>query len=754
MIEARIRISLQSDMCVSDGSIYNSSIDTDVCKDRFGFPFIPAKRIRGCLREQALELAEWGENIDPDELFGKEGAAQNRGRVRIGNAYLENYKELRRQVNDHRESLLMHPQNILNHYSYLRTQTSLSYETGIADDTSLRTMRVMKKGLVFFADVEISSDDAEKQLEECCLTLRHMGIARTRGLGEVSVSLIRGKDAAKDGLTAQNAEDDCAGMENETTQENASRLDYTITLEEPVICKSLDGGEAHTQDFIEGSKILGLIAGYLRKHDIDYQSFMNLGELRCTNAYITDRGARRYVEVPGFLYEIKNDKTHYINKLAYQKGTEERQLSQMKHAYVCAEVGAGREITGLWKTQVTTEESYHHRRPENKGIGRAHDEGENAAFYQMEAISAGQTFAGSIIGSPEQIHLCLEALMASPITYLGYSRSSEYGKVTIRVRQVSAGSQATVDIQEGGNFVVLLCAPAIVYSENAMASTDPEILRDEIKAELGLPDIRPAVYADLQKSVVEDRDVEDREDGKGAENAKNSSHPVLFMRYTSLGGFNTTWNSFKPVIPAFDKGTALVFHTESALSVPVRSFIGDRRREGYGEIRILPLSGREQYEGDIIKDTDDSGKEEIDLCQEENDSLTCCLSRELFLSFVRSQAVEHAANMKTVSKAVVNNMLMMTREQDSLEKVRKQADRRWRGKSAGAKEEKYQEAYRTLKTVEDQYKGLPSAFAEQFRLQNFEEKLTGGQKEQMEMEYLAAFLTHMKYRLREKEAEE
>lgn len=46
----RIKIELLSDMCVSDGGIYNSAIDTDICYDEYGFPYIPAKRLKGCLR--------------------------------------------------------------------------------------------------------------------------------------------------------------------------------------------------------------------------------------------------------------------------------------------------------------------------------------------------------------------------------------------------------------------------------------------------------------------------------------------------------------------------------------------------------------------------------------------------------------------------------------------------------------------------------------------------------------------------------
>ena len=66
----KIRIELLSDMCVSDGGIYNSAIDTDICYDSYGFPYIPGKRLKGCLRECAQELKDWEEDIPIGEMFG------------------------------------------------------------------------------------------------------------------------------------------------------------------------------------------------------------------------------------------------------------------------------------------------------------------------------------------------------------------------------------------------------------------------------------------------------------------------------------------------------------------------------------------------------------------------------------------------------------------------------------------------------------------------------------------------------------
>lgn len=726
MNKYQIRIELLSDLCVSDGSIYNSSIDTDVCKDEYGFPYIPAKRIRGCLRECALELDDWGESIDPDTLFGKEGAAANQSSVRIGNAELENIKSLHEQAIRYHGSLIMHPQNILNHYSYLKTQTSVDYETGVADDASLRTMRVVRKGLVFIADVKLNSDDLYPKLNDCCSILHRIGIARTRGLGEVRVTLEKTE------------------VENNKNQHamltpGATRLDYSIHLDEPMICKSLNGGEAHTLDYIEGSKILGIVADYLNRNNRSYREFIDAGNLHCSCAFIGDAQKRRYTEVPGFIYSIKDNKTRYINNLTSGRLNNSQMPQQMHHTYVILN-DAGQ----LLKKDVSIEESYHHRRPEDKGIGRASSEADNnAAFYQMEAISSGQAFIGSITGSPEQIRDCYAALTESDSMYLGYSRTSEYGRVSITVDgTTSDDSGEVVNIAEQTDFAVVLHAPAIVYNQNAMASTNPKDLVDEVGAELikacelqGMP--LPSICSSVE----------------------NGRAGVYFMRYTDIGGFNTTWNMPKPVIPAFDKGTAIILHTDKAINAPSIIFLGERRREGFGEAEIIPITDRIAFIGEI-KDSDDetTESESSELRIDFKDTFAWDLCRELYLEFVRSKAVENVQNIRInpSQKATVSNLMLICRDCRTLDEVCTQAAARWGDKKSGKKISKNATANGILNEVhracsgqengpdESSTAGLVSEFSSAYNIHNFKDV----QAEQTKMEYLRAFLVQLKYMLR------
>ena len=65
MKKYKLKIELLSDLCVANGGVYNSMLDTDVCSDAYGLPYIPGKRIKGCLRECALELQDWENHSYP-----------------------------------------------------------------------------------------------------------------------------------------------------------------------------------------------------------------------------------------------------------------------------------------------------------------------------------------------------------------------------------------------------------------------------------------------------------------------------------------------------------------------------------------------------------------------------------------------------------------------------------------------------------------------------------------------------------------
>lgn len=752
MATYKLKIELLSDLCVSDGGIYNSALDIDICQDAYGFPYIPAKRIKGCLRESALELADWGENVDIGKLFGDKGDRKNAGILRISDAVLLDSVENRAEI-DASNSVIYHKQNILNQYSYVRTQTSIDNETGVAKPTSLRTMRVAKKGLVFEAKLRVEdinetangNGDAEAQADDTmtskewksvldliCANLTHMGNSRTRGLGEVRVTL------SDEGTGA------CASVKSAENKLNgeADALDciltYEIRLEEPVVCKSLNGGQEQTQDYIDGSKLLGVLAGrYRTENHAEITELLNQGAMAFSNAYIADDGMR-YREVPGYIYGIKNDKTAYVNKLFDPENTAAikdgvtRQLNSMKHTYIS--IG---EDGALRKKDVLTEHRYHHRRADDKSIGRADAASSDSAFYQIASICAGQTFQGYIRGTAAQIETVYELLQEDAEIRIGYGSSAEYGRCTIvslkaekadTVKADSVQTEARVD-----KLLVTLQAPAIVYSERAVASADVDDLKEEVAAALGIP------------------------------TNENVQITHKYIRYTSVGGYNVTWNKRKPVVRAFDKGTSFVLELANpvALTGTDAVFIGERATEGYGECTIEAYVDRDDAEYAIAGDNGADNENKAESLDLKHSPLANSIANQLFEEYARAWAVKQSGDILKGKKldrykATVSNMMLMCKECTSFDSeelghlgVKQEVEARY-DKSLENKKEKLANARGILGAIETAMKpadknqdNIIKKFETQYQATNFQ--YDDGAVKLLLLELL---LQQMKYRLR------
>lgn len=91
--QMKIKIELLSDLCTCSGETYNSMVDMDVVYDENGIPYIPAKRLKGCVRESALEMQELGiiTAEEYEKIFGREGNV--RSAFSLSNAYILDFDE-------------------------------------------------------------------------------------------------------------------------------------------------------------------------------------------------------------------------------------------------------------------------------------------------------------------------------------------------------------------------------------------------------------------------------------------------------------------------------------------------------------------------------------------------------------------------------------------------------------------------------------------------------------------------------------
>lgn len=534
----KITIKLLSDLCTCSGETYNSVVDMDVVYDENGIPYIPAKRIKGCIREAALEMKEMGfiSEAQYESVFGKEG--NTKSKLILSSAYIQDYENIVESLKYFHKNELVSQQNVLEQYTSTRTQTAVDLETGVADENSLRTIRVVNKGLVFEAECELKMNEADRKVVEQAVSLvKHMGVSRTRGLGLVEMKLEDGKKKKAEHVLFK---------KDQLSDKN--KIGYKIHLKSPMICKSAKGNQADTENYIAGSKVLGLLAGALKEK---YSTVLDGGELIVSNAYIMNKGQRC---LPGkiSLQKVKDQRYDSDGKMVildmqYEPDTGDRQMTPANLDFV--------DKDGV-VADVITEISYHHQRPVDKSIGRATGEEDGSSFYQMASISAGQDFYGYIYANKVQAEALMDAMAGTGNVRMGYGKSSEFGAVDFVFETVEKIQKETVILHDA---VITLASDIILYNENGVPTTEIGALKRYLE------------------NMTETFDLE-------------ITHP--FLNFVTIGGFNVSWNRRKPIFNALGKGSTFRLHSERGFDAGRlrHEFIGERVSEGYGEIQVKELA--------------------------------------------------------------------------------------------------------------------------------------------------------------------
>jgi len=192
MKKYNIKLTLLSDTIIGSGEGAGPIIDSDVIYDDAGIPFIPAKRIKGLLRDSLNEIInypalKYGQDLLTD-LFGDKGI--KKGAVEFSNLFINDYqnvyKYLRYLISENKIPLDF----IKSYFSNIRSQTTI--EDGVAKENSLRTIRVLNKDISFYGEIKLFKEEEKytKLLSLSCRNLKNMGTKRNRGFGRVSVSLL------------------------------------------------------------------------------------------------------------------------------------------------------------------------------------------------------------------------------------------------------------------------------------------------------------------------------------------------------------------------------------------------------------------------------------------------------------------------------------------------------------------------------------------------------------------------------------
>ncbi len=224
-VPATLFIELVSDTTPGRGDGVAGLVDQDVVYDRDGFPYLPGRTIKGLLSEATDDLiavlspamrAGWRDEVRT--LYGRPGSAYDGAILHIDDALLPQglRRGVARQVRAWRwaqeskpkqpsPSDALAPGDVLDALTVIRRQTAVDAMSGAPDDRSLRSTRLVVRGLVFAAALTFEQPPSPRSLallDAGALALRRLGQGRNRGRGCVRCALMARDGAALSGSYA------------------------------------------------------------------------------------------------------------------------------------------------------------------------------------------------------------------------------------------------------------------------------------------------------------------------------------------------------------------------------------------------------------------------------------------------------------------------------------------------------------------------------------------------------------------------
>lgn len=567
-----LKITLKSDLCVGSGYAFAGVIDSDVCYDACGIPYIPARRLKGCLRE-AAELIGFTEQ-EQERMFGKRGAAAAEG-IFLKDAYIEGHDKLYEGLSALPREMKEYitPQSVLEQFTAVKAQTSI-LETGVAKHDSLRFTRTVRhyspielgKELSFLAEVESvdMTDQDLENFEQAVKALRNIGLNRNRGLGSVKCSLID--------VAAKSTDHEGTSEEEKTKEleaETRYTLFYSVRNTAPLIMTGRR--EDQTERYIPGQSVLGCLAScYLADgNSADEKLFK---DLFLTNQVIFSAlypcsGKKVFYPAPAYINRRKKTK-QYVNvskEVAQESGNQPKKL---KGEFVCL------AEDGILVKEVGTEIIYHHTKKSEKQEAQSGE-----LLYPFEAISKNQSFAGTITGKGKHLEILRDILERHTLRF-GKSKSAQYGNCVVCVGeepQKTESCHKTKEYSKGSKILVVLQSDGLFLNERGY-TVDCEEVRQIIKKTLGIQE----------------------------ESAVDIEKPYAEIEVKELVGHYAKWNLKRQSIPAVCAGSTFEFRLKEALVVSEKKlYAGERIGEGHGKLAIVNNSSEDWK---ITEGTEDDAK--------------------------------------------------------------------------------------------------------------------------------------------------
>jgi len=206
MDKYRIRVELLTEAVFGSGKSVPGVVDLEIVHDEYGLPFMKGKTFKGNFREamediiNLIGVEKYGGLME--NLLGKENNGLNTWScIKFSDCMLpENIRNL--LAYEVRKGKLSESE-IKEALTDIRSFTSIE-DDGSYREGSLRNIRVLKKGLVFYVDLDVYRSLSEDELGLMATTyryLRHIGTMRNRGKREVKCSFLVFEDGIYKDMT-------------------------------------------------------------------------------------------------------------------------------------------------------------------------------------------------------------------------------------------------------------------------------------------------------------------------------------------------------------------------------------------------------------------------------------------------------------------------------------------------------------------------------------------------------------------------
>ena len=454
-----LEIELKSDLCAGTGAHFASVIDTDTAIDEYGIPFIPSRRLKGCLREAANDICLDEETINA--VFGERGKDVACA-LSVSDAKIENYS---RYIAGRKKSPKSAAE-LTDLFCSVRAQTAIENDT--AKENSLRFTRVVNKhspvdgnNLVFCADVEIE-DEYEKVLERICKALRNIGYQRNRGLGAVKCQLIDGNASSV--------------LEDYSFEEGKQYiLSYTVELLSDLMLPASDAN--HSLSYIPGTNVLGAFAGkFVKKYGEDgFNELFLSDKVKFGNLYIIDKNGFPTIPAPRFMgkYKAESDVWNFIKIKEKTKEHEEKKIFKpFKKGYI------GTDYTN----------------PDTKIVYHNALNSEDGGLYTQYCLCSGQFFSGKIYADGASLEKLYPLLREGDISF-GRSKTAQYSRCKIINATIEEDKENTVLLKAGTTTAFICLSDIVITAEKGVYDISLEGLKN-------LLDIRGEITEETSISTV------------------------------------------------------------------------------------------------------------------------------------------------------------------------------------------------------------------------------------------------------------